>query len=196
MTTARHRRTGERGTTLLEAMVALSILLIGLIGLMQMQIFGITSDSGARAQTEAFQFARELAAALEKLDPADPLIPANFTDATPPAEFGHLLQSDGTLATSGFTSWNDTSTTIAGVTTDATLLDTVGPDPVDSSLPRYQRRWSVWQTQGGPTSTAGAKLVAVSVTYRERTLPGIREAVLLTQVSNQGLFSSYVSAYR
>jgi hypothetical protein len=42
----------------------------------------------------------------------------------------------------------------------------------------------------------GLNVVAVSVTYREAKLPGRREVVILTQVSNQGLSASFVSAYR
>jgi Tfp pilus assembly protein PilV len=195
MATARRHPKAQRGVTLLEALISLAILLVGMLGLMQLQIFGITSDSGARAQTQALQLGRELAAALEKLEPDHALVAPHFTSADPPADFGRLLTADGSLADGGYRAWSDDTTALAGVTTDATLLASAGADSVDASLPRFQRRWSVWQSQSAAT-VGGVKLVAVSVTYRERTLPGLREVVLLTQVSNQGLVSSFASAYR
>lgn len=195
MATAPRRPQAQRGVTLLEAVISLSILLIGMLGMMQLQIFGITSDSGARAQTQALQLGRELAAALEKLEPDSALVAPHFATVDPPADFGHLVTASGTLVDDGYLAWSDTATPLAGVTTDAALLASAGADSQDASRPRFQRRWSVWQSQSAATA-AGVKLVAVSVTYRERTLPGLREVVLLTQVSNKGLVSAFASAYR
>lgn len=195
MATAPRRPQAQRGVTLLEAVISLSILLIGMLGMMQLQIFGITSDSGARAQTQALQLGRELAAALEKLEPDSALVAPHFATVDPPADFGHLVTASGTLVDDGYLAWSDTATPLAGVTTDAALLASAGADSQDATLPRFQRRWSVWQSQSAATA-AGVKLVAVSVTYRERTLPGLREVVLLTQVSNKGLVSAFASAYR
>ncbi len=195
MTTRPDRRNAARGVTLLEAVVSLTILLIGIVGMMQLQIVGITADAGARAQTQAFQLARELAAALEKLDPLDAQLTApHSTSLVPPASFGHALLGDGTVATSGLTAWDDAKA-LPGVTTDAQLLASAGVDAEDATLPRFQRRWSVWEAQTAATS-GGVKLVAVSVTYREKALPGRREVVLLTQISNTGLSSAFASAYR
>ncbi len=194
MTTRRNPRTDERGVTLLEAVVSLTILLIGIVGMMQLQIIGVTADAGARANTQALQLARELASALEKLDPADALLASHHRSGTPPAAFGRLLQPDGTIAASGFTAWSDSSP-LPGVRTDAAILAADGVDAQDASLPRFQRRWSVWQAQTAAV-TGGVKLVAVSVSYREKALPGLREVVLLTHSSNTGLSSFFASAYR
>lgn len=194
MTNPSQRRKNERGVTLLEAIVSLSILLIGMLGMMQLQVVGVTADAGARSNTQAFQLARELAAALEKLDPFDPLLAQHHGGATPPAEFGRLLQADGTVASTGFTAWDDASP-LPGVQTDAAILSAYGADAQDTTLPRFQRRWSIWQAETAATE-GGVKLVAVSVTYREKALPGLREVVLLTQVSNRGLSSAFASAYR
>lgn len=191
-----NRRRPERGVTLLEAVISLALLLVGIVGMMHLQIVGVTADAGARAQTRALQLARELVAGIEKLDPADPLVASHYsgTGANPPPAFGRLLQPDGTVATSGFRPWDD-ATPIAGVTTDVALLARDGADPEDATRPLFQRRWSVWQAETAAT-TGGVNLVAVSVTYREKALPGIREVVLLTHVSNQGLSGAFVSAYR
>jgi hypothetical protein len=184
----------ERGVTLLEAIISLALLLIGILGTMQLQIIGVTADSGARANTQALQLARELAAGLEKLDPFDAMIDHHHGGVTPPPEFGHLLQPDGTVVATGFTPWDD-GRPVGGVRTDAAILAVDGVDAVDPTLPRFQRRWTVWQAETAATS-GGVKLVAVSVTYREKGLSGLREVVLLTQVSNRGLSSAFASAYR
>ncbi len=45
--------TKARGVTLIEAMVSLAILLVGILGLMHMHVFAVTSDQGARAKGRA-----------------------------------------------------------------------------------------------------------------------------------------------
>jgi hypothetical protein len=183
----------DRGTTLIEAMVSLSILLIGILGMMQLQVLGVTATSGGRAQTTAYALARELAASLEQLSPDDPLIVKDFEGDVPPAQFGHLLIAPNTLSGSGFKTWAD-GNGMRGVTTDAAIVAEFGYDPIDAA-PRFQRRWQVWQ-MATAAADAGVKGIAVSVTYREPKLPTLREVVLLTQVSNKGLSSAFASAYR
>lgn len=186
----------DRATTLLEAMVALTILLVGILGTMQLQVVGLSANAGARAQTQATQLARELAAALERLSPEDPLVAAHFeADAAPPL-FGRILVGPDTLTSAGYTAWSDSLVaSFPGVQTDASVRLTYGSDPIDTALPRFQRRWQAWQMTTAAT-TAGVRVIAVSVTYREPRLPGLREVVLLTQVSNRGLSSSFAAAYR
>ena len=42
-----------RGATLIELMVALTVLLVGMLGLMRLQILGLSWNESARAQTRA-----------------------------------------------------------------------------------------------------------------------------------------------
>ncbi len=199
MTTLAKGRRRERGLTLIESMISLSLLLVGMLGLMYLQVFGITSNQGGRARTRAGQLARELAAAIERLDPLDSLLNPNLTAPEPaagtmgPAGFGGLLQADGTIRESGSTAWSDTdhSSKMTGVTPDS-LLER---DPENPSAPVFRRRWSVWQIQTANTTSA-VRVVAVSVIYRERTLPQRREVVLYTQVANPGAATVNASAYR
>lgn len=192
----RHATRSDRGTTLLEAMISITILAIGILGMMQLQILGITSNAGARASTQAYQLARELSAALGALSPGDPLLAAQFTSDAPPATFGHLLLDRATVASTGFTAWTDTMA-LGGVTTDVSVIGLGGTDPDNSALPRFQRRWQVWQMPtAASVASGGVNLVAVSVIYSEPKLPGLREVVLLSEVSNHGLGASFVAAYR
>jgi prepilin-type N-terminal cleavage/methylation domain-containing protein len=164
----------ERGMTLLEVMISLSILLVGLLGMMQLQIWGLTSNQGARAHTQAMQMARDLAAGLEKLPFEDARL------ASTGSLFGRLVQSDGTLPASGYEDYA-TATAIPGV--QATVP------------PEFQRLWTVRDAATAGSGVA-TKIIAVSVVYRERTLPQLREVVLYVQQSNRKLLSSNVAAYQ
>jgi type IV pilus assembly protein PilV len=164
----------ERGMTLLEVMISLSILLVGLLGMMQLQIWGLTANQGARAHTQAMQMARDLATGLEKLPFEDARL-----SATDPLLFGRLVQSDGALPSGGFNDYAS-ATAIPGV--QATVA------------PEFKRLWTVLDAETAGTGVA-TKIIAVSVVYRERTLPQLREVVLYVQQSNRKLLTSNVAAY-
>ncbi|WP_242342610.1 type IV pilus modification PilV family protein [Anaeromyxobacter terrae] len=182
-------RRPEHGMTLLEVMVALTILAVGLLGLMQLQIFGITSNAGARAHTTASQLATELAGALEMLPFEDPRL-SGTAGETAPTPFGRLLGAD--LSGDALHTWSDTSPVAA-----ARLDATIEPDPLDASKPLFRRRWTVWNAGASTASGASAsKVIAVSVIYHERGNATPREVVVLSQRSNAGLALSYAAAYR
>ncbi len=162
----------ERGMTLLEVMISLSILLVGLLGMMQLQIWGLTANQGARAHTQAMQAARDLATGLEKLPFEDARLAAT-------SQFGRLVQSNGALPSGGFTDYASVSA-IPGV--QATVP------------PELQRLWTVRDAATAGSGVA-TKIIAVSVVYRERTLPQLREVVLYVQQSNRKLLSTNVAAY-
>lgn len=188
-------RAPARGVTLLEAVISLSLLAIGIVGTMQLQVFGITADSAARAHTQAVQVARELLVALEQLSPEDPRIAEQFTGGTsPPAGFGRLLQPSGELSTAAFQLYDD-SLDLVDVTTDETFIARSVTDPEDPTLPRFRRRWTAWAPEG-PITSGGSKLLAVSVTWHERGLPGLREIVLYGQVTNAAAVTAYANLLR
>jgi prepilin-type N-terminal cleavage/methylation domain-containing protein len=171
--TRRRMQPRHGGMTLLEVMISLSILLVGLVGMMQLQIWGIGSNQGARAHTQAMQLARDLAAGLEKLPFDDARLESTGTT------FGRLVQSDGTLKSGAYD--YASSTAIPGVQA--------------AVPPEFQRLWTVMNaaTTG---SGVGVKVIAVSVVYRERRLRDLREVVLYVQQSNRGLIAANAAAYR
>jgi type IV pilus assembly protein PilV len=184
--------------TLLEAVISLTILLVGIVGTLQLQIFGLTGDEGGRSHTEALQVAHELLAGLQQLPTDDPRLDEQFTGLTPPAEFGHLSAS-GTVPSGSFTTYNDSSSNapfkLPGVTLDSDFLARGINDPLDLARPRFQRRWTVWM----PTTRIavdGSKLIAVSVTWRERNLTGLKEVVLYGTVINAAAVSIFASETR
>lgn len=175
------RPTAETGATLLEAMIAIAILTIGMLGLMQLQILGIYSNQGARANTTAAQLGRELLGALEALPTNDPLLNAT-------TDFGPLLQAGGSASTGARAT--DTSP-VPGTRTDASLER----DPQDGTVAIYRRRWTV-QDAGPPGAGSSVRRLAVSVIWRERGLSRPRELVLYGSRSNPGLVLSHAAAYR
>jgi prepilin-type N-terminal cleavage/methylation domain-containing protein len=184
-------RRGHHGVALLEVMVALTILAVGLIGTMRLQIMGITANGGAHSTTYAGQLATELAAALERLEFSDGLL-SGASGASAPTPFGRLL---GTSLTAAHVhTWSDANAaSMLGVRLDSTLP----VDPVDSSKPLYVRRWAVWDWDTGTANgQAAAKVISVSVIYTERGNPVQRELVVLTHKGNAGLISSFASAFR
>jgi type IV pilus assembly protein PilV len=161
------------GFTLIEVMVSLGILLITLVGLMHMQVIGISSNGGARMHTQASELAQELAQGLERLQPTDPRLTLTAgSGSAAPASFGSLVDALGNIDTSTATPWDD-SNPVPG----ARKL---------SEIPSgYERRWTVWGYSPASASAGappGALLLAVSVIWREPALPRAREVVVYTQV--------------
>jgi prolipoprotein diacylglyceryltransferase len=76
----------------------------------------------------------------------------------------------------------------------ARLDSTLERDPQDSTLPVYRRRWTVWDA-GVSSSGAAAKIVAVSVVYRERTIATPREVVLYVHSEIRGNFMANINAF-
>src|SRR5512138_469909 len=105
---SRHSRAAARGLTLIEAMISLTLLLVGVLGVMRLQVLGVTANQGARANGQAQELARELTAALARLDPTqDALLAPHVTSASPPTDFGNPLDSSGDLATTNWRDWDD-----------------------------------------------------------------------------------------
>lgn len=165
-----------RGFTLLEVMIALSVLLVGLLGMMQLQIIGISSNNGGRLHAVASGVAEELVSGIERLSFSDPRVSMNGTSGpTPPTPFGRLVT--GPSIASGGHTWAD-SDPIPGV-----RLDTELP-------PGFTRRWTVWGYNVAASGTPAVKLIAVSVTWREPALAMPREVVLYTQLVDTGALVS------
>jgi type IV pilus assembly protein PilV len=171
------RRSPPRGVTLLEAVISLSILLVGIVGTLQLQIFASTSDESGRTHTQALQVGHELLAALQQLPIDDARLTPHWTTGSTPTEFGPLLEGmSGSITGTTFTAYSDSSP-LAGVTLDSDFVAQSATDPLDPSLPRFQRRWRVWSVPGA-RGTVGSSLIAVSVAWREKGFTQLREAVL------------------
>jgi type IV pilus assembly protein PilV len=168
-----------RGMTLIEVMVSMTVLLIGLLGMMRLQVWGLTSNQGARAHTQATQLARELANALAQLPFGDPRLAKT-------SHFGSLLEASGTVLTSGVAEYT-AFTPLPGVTAEAAIeaMDDVGTRA-------YQRRWTVSVQQAAGRDAV--KYLAISVVYRERSIGRWREVVVYAPNVNRGLLTANLPA--
>lgn len=157
------------GFTILEAVIAMTIMIIGVIGTISTLVHGANSDRAARAQTLATIAAEELVTALQALPVTNTALSVNAASATPPDPFGPLLSATGVVNTAGSHLWSDGSA-IPGVRTDAQLA--LGPE---NGL-QLQRRWVVWDyTPAGMPTGSIVRIISVSVIYRDPTL---REVVV------------------
>ena len=170
-----------RGVTLIELMVALTVLAIGILGLTKMHVIGIFSNGGARMNMQASALAQELAQGLERLSPNDPLVALTAgTSATPPAGFGHLVDGGGTFTVGTARAWDD-SYNIPGVR-------------ANSQIPTgYDRHWSIWgySPTGGDY---GSAVIAVSVVWSEPAISRPREVVVYTQIARPSTLMSGILA--
>lgn len=169
------------GFTLLEVMIAFTILIIGLLGFMHFQLVAMNSTNGARMHTTAALLAQEIASGLERLPFGDPLLaPTGDSGPDMPSPFGRLLDASWNV-TEGAHAWAD-DTPVPGVRN------------AGEAGWEYQRRWTVW----GYSPTAGAapsvKLIAVSVVYQEPRIRYPREVVVFTQISDPAGFAFNIAA--
>jgi prepilin-type N-terminal cleavage/methylation domain-containing protein len=191
MTTRTPQRRRVTGFSLIEMMVALSVLLVGLVGLMRLQVMGMYANQASRAHTTAVQLASELAGALQRLPWEDALVkPVAAADTAAPTVFGKLLD-DGALPASGYVTWKDGyAAAIPSVRTDAQINEFDG----DGS-PVFERRWTVW-SYATPGGLEGSRLIAVSVVFHERANPIPYEVVVYAQQGNPGAAFANAAAYQ
>lgn len=175
-------RSPERGSTLIEAVIALSVLLVGLVGMAELQVWGMSSNQGATGQAYALELARELASGLQQLQYNDPLLTPTVTDP-PPANFGKVIQTNGSFNWAAFTQWNDQDAAINGGPMGNVRLNAAIPtSKVTANQPGYQRSWSVWAPGG--MAAQYCKVISVSVVYYERAFLQPNEVTLLIQDSS------------
>jgi hypothetical protein len=85
--------------------------------------------------------------------------------------------------------WDD-SNAVPGARLDATLER----DPTNAALPVFQRRWTVWDAGVAANGTA-AKIIAVSVIWRERTIAIPKEIVVYVNSEVTGAFMANINAF-
>lgn len=166
----------SRGFSLLEVMISMAILLVGLLGMMHLQIWGMYSNQGARAQMQATQLAREIVTAVGR-------IPFDDGRLAPTAlPVGSVLGTGGVIQSEARDLLAFPS--LPGVRPDSALEQ-------GSSGSMFQRFLTVQPISGSP----GAKLIGVSVVYWERGSPLPREVLMYVSRSNISLLATNVTAY-
>ena len=207
MTDPRRHRRAPRGFSIIEAMIAAIVMLVGLLGLASLQVVGVRSNHFARHMTQASQLAQDLTENMQRWDYNDVrLTPAvqrtwTTTDATSTAavdkewEMGrgaNPTHADGTAYTADLTDF----TANAGKTSalDAAFCTPNPPgcpyigmsgDVDGDGVLDYQRYWNVWTTSFDGSTTTG-KFIQVIVRWKEPVL-GYRQTTASTfkEIPNQ-----------
>jgi prepilin-type N-terminal cleavage/methylation domain-containing protein len=177
----------DRGFSLIEAMVASVVMLIGLLGLAGLQVIGMRANNLGKRMAQASLLAQDLAQQMQlwqyadtRLSPQASASPAHTgmysdTNHADIAKFWDLqntaaLQSnvDGSTVTCDYT---DGAAGAAAVNQLAANYTGV-LSPVDTSLPTaeqtvFQRYWNVFLIDLSGSGTAQGKLVQVVVRWKE-----------------------------
>jgi len=185
-------RRHDRGFSLIEAMVASVIMLIGLLGLAGLQVIGMRANNIGKRMSQASLLAQDLAQNMQIWAYAD----NRLQSGGPPAPNGarttlyHLNSSDGTAiskywdlksaqqptAQDGTTltfDYSDASTGWETVPNALTGTNYGGVmSPVDTSLPAgeqtiFTRYWNVFNVDLVNAGSAQGKLVQIVVRWKE-----------------------------
>jgi len=198
---------GQRGFSLVEALMASIVMLVGLLGLATLQVVGVRSNHFGRHMTQASQLAQDLIENLQRWDYNDARIsPAiarswNVQDATSTAavdkewDMGRgaaATHTDGSSYTADFSEGtanaNKTAALGAAFCTPSPpgcpYIGLSGDVDGDGVLD-YQRYWNVWTTTFDGATTTG-KFIQVIVRWKETGL-GYRQITASTfkEIPNQ-----------
>jgi Tfp pilus assembly protein PilV len=198
---------GQRGFSLVEALMASIVMLVGLLGLATLQVVGVRSNHFGRHMTQASQLAQDLIENLQRWDYNDVRIsPAiarswNVQDATSTAavdkewDMGRgaaATHTDGSSYTADFSEGtaNANRTAALGAAFCAPsppgcpYIGLSGDVDGDGVLD-YQRYWNVWTTTFDGATTTG-KFIQVIVRWKETGL-GYRQIAASTfkEIPNQ-----------
>ena len=198
------QRRGQRGFSIIEAMIASIIMLVGLLGLASLQIVGVRSNHFGRHMTQGSQLAQDLIESLQRWDYNDvrltPAVqrswnvqnPASTTAVDTEWDMGRgvsATHTDGSTYTADFTdgTTNATKTSALAATFCATGCPYIGlsSDVDGDGVLDYQRYWNVWTTSFDGSTTTG-KFIQVIVRWKEPVL-GYRQTTASTfkEIPNQ-----------
>ncbi len=198
------QRRGQRGFSIIEAMIASIVMLVGLLGLASLQIVGVRSNHFGRHMIQGSQLAQDLIENLQRWDYNDvrltPAVqrswnvqnPASTTAVDTEWDMGRgvsATHTDGSTYTADFTDGATNATKTAAL--DATFCATGCPyiglssDVDGDGVLDYQRYWNVWTTSFDGSTTTG-KFIQVIVRWKEPVL-GYRQTTASTfkEIPNQ-----------
>jgi len=198
------QRRSQRGFSIIEAMIASIVMLVGLLGLASLQIVGVRSNHFGRHMTQGSQLAQDLIENLQRWDYNDArLTPTvqrswNVQNAASTAavdvewEMGRgvsATHADGSPYTADFSDGTTNASKTSAL--DATFCAAGCPyiglsgDVDGDGVLDYQRYWNVWTTSFDGSTTTG-KLIQVIVRWKEPVL-GYRQTTASTfkEIPNQ-----------
>ncbi len=173
----------ERGFSLLEAMIALVIMLVGMLGLAGLQVVGVRANHFGKRMAEASSLSVDLADQINNWNYADTRLAPRAT-VTSPTDPGILAMDLGRGAATAYTVEysdlaGDANATNAGVL--ATNYQGISSDVLHNGSPDYVRYWNVYQYSDATGSNG--LLVQIFVRWKEPSL-GYRQVYITAFKTN------------
>jgi type IV pilus modification protein PilV len=185
-----HRR-GERGFTILEAFIALVVLVIGLLGMASLQVVAVRANHLGSRMAFASSLSRDLLENMQRWDYGDPRLAStvNITSTADTAvasrwDLGRSspmsTKLDGTAVVKPMYSDNlgDSSgnaSNLGALTLSSSRWDGASSDNDGDGTPDFTRYWNVFNLSG----PAQGRLVQVIVRWKEPAF-GYRQIVAST----------------
>ena len=133
-------RPSPRGASLIEAMVALVVFSVGILGVMQMNVLASKQNNVAHAHTVASKIARDVADSFERLPFNHPLINEPTTLDPETDAFSDITNDDGLVTLEQAMADND-GRPILGAAQAIFASDSTTVDPDGNEIPFYQVAW-------------------------------------------------------
>ncbi|MCI0571754.1 MAG: prepilin-type N-terminal cleavage/methylation domain-containing protein [Myxococcaceae bacterium] len=191
MRPGQRRRTHPRGVTLIEAMIAMVVLLIGLLGFASLQVITVRANQFSRRMTQASAMATDIEENIRRWTFNDPRL-------APMATVTSL--SDAAIQSRWDMGRADTPTYVAQFSempgdSHASTADALGagyqglsPDVDGDGDPEFTRYWNVFAADLQGTGTPNGVLVQIIVRWREPGT-GFRQLTAMTFKPNpQAIF--------
>jgi len=197
----------SRGFSIIEALIASIIMLIGLLGLATLQVVGVRSNHFGRHMTQASQLAQDLTESMQRWDYNDtrlnPTVARTWSVQSPTStaavdnewDMGrgiNATHTDGSAYTADFSEGTTNASKTSALTASFCTPNPPGcpyiglsGDVDDDGVLDYTRYWNVWTTSFDGTTNTG-KFIQVIVRWKEPGL-GFRQTAVSTfkEIPNQ-----------
>jgi type IV pilus assembly protein PilV len=155
----------SRGTTLIEAMAALAVFTVGILGVMQMNVLASRQNNLARSESTAGKIARDLAYAFERLPYNHPA----FNNVTAPAMAPTSAAFTDFTNTNGRVLLQDLST-LAGANDARPLVSaaeaTMRVEGGSSNGVTYEVAWRTTELRAPDSAANDTRVIVIMVRFR------------------------------
>lgn len=160
-----------RGFTLIEAMISLTIVSVGMLGLANMHVLAGVASSSGRKNSQATAIAHDLMQQVDLWDYSDPRLedrnPANNSTLIPPRA------PDAALGDEEKADFVDGDATGGVATASSSLGGSSFSGIPREQLPHgFQRLWTVKDVDTDGDGTSNFKAIALTVRWQEEGRPG------------------------
>ena len=184
---------GDRGATIIEAMVSLVVLAIGMLGLASLQIVGVRANFFGKQLGTASELALDLAEGAARWDYTDarlaPNVPASVNstnDSTVTARWD-LGRADAVPSTAkhqfGEMPGDTNCTTANALALGTTTYKGLSGDVLRDASYQFRRYWTVYNVDFSNLGTPQGKLVQIVVRWKEPGL-GWRQVQMSSYIPN------------